>query len=151
MALFEVTAEIQILAKPITPGWHPAEVTKIEDSRSDDGVMKTTFTHKIMDGPHKNAMFWVTVHHDHRMAYAIQYLDFQTNGSFTKPVKAGEKAKKELTLANLAHKQFDAKIKNTLSKEDGRTMNNLQDQAKLGTKEYYWKNAKATAPAPVNA
>lgn len=122
MSLFEITPEIQTLAKPITPGWHPLELTKIEDKVNDKGVKVTLFAHKVMDGPHKGAYVFVNVSHDENMAYNLKYLDFITNGAFTKPVKGKEK--REITLEN-AVRQFDGNITNKTY--EGRVMNNLKD------------------------
>lgn len=129
MSLFEISPELQILAKPITPGWHGVELTDIKDDITDKGVKKTIFTHKLIDGPHKGAMVWVTVIHDEKMAYNLQYLDFISGGAFLKPVKGKEK--KELTLQNVK-RQFDAEIKN--KDVDGTTMNNIKRTRELTKK-----------------
>lgn len=121
MPLFEITPEIQILAKPITPGWHGLEITKIEDKVNDKGVTVTLFSHKVIDGPHKGAYVFVNVSHDENMAYNMDYLNFITNGAFLKPVKGKEK--REVTVDNVI-KQFDGEITN--KQYEGRTMNNLK-------------------------
>lgn len=123
MSLFELTPEIQLLAKPITPGWHKVELVKIEDKTNAKGEKGTVFSHKVIDGPHKGAYVWVNVSHGENMAYNIDYLDYISGGAFKKPVKgAGEK--KELTVQNVAKKQFWVEITN--KEFEGRTMNNIK-------------------------
>jgi len=118
MSLFEVTPEIQLLAKPITPGYHGVEITKIEDKVNDNGVKQTVFTHKLIDGPHKGAYVFVNVSHDETMAYNLDYLNFITKDAFKKPGKVN------LELANVPVKQFDAQIVNKTF--DGRILNNMK-------------------------
>ncbi len=122
MSLFEITPEIQLLAKPITPGWHPLELVKIDDKINDKGVKTTTFSHKVVDGPHKGAYVWVSVQHTPEgMAFNADYLDFIMSGQFRKPVKgAGEK--KDVNLQTVK-KNFWGEIKN--KDYEGKTMNNL--------------------------
>ena len=117
MSLFEITPEIQILAKPITPGYHGLEITKIEDKTTDKGVKQTVFTHKVIDGAHKGAFVFLNVNHDETMAYNLDYLNFITGGAFKKPGKV------DLRLENLKVKKFDGQIKNKVY--DDRIMNNL--------------------------
>jgi len=117
MSLFEITPEIQILAKPITPGWHGLELTKIEDKTGDNGKKSTMFVHKVIDGPHKGAFVFLNVNHDETMAYNLDYLNFVTKGQFSKPGKF------ELNIANCPIKKFDGQIKNKVY--DERIMNNL--------------------------
>jgi hypothetical protein len=116
MSLFEITPEIQILAKPITPGWHGLEITKIEDKTTDKGVKQTVFTHKVIDGAHKGAFVFLNVNHDETMAYNLDYLNFITKGAFKKPGKV------DLRLENVV-KKFDGQIKNKTYED--RIMNNL--------------------------
>lgn len=121
MSLFEITPEIQLLAKPITPGWHKVELVKIDDKVGDDGIKQTVFSHKLIDGPHKGAYVWVNVQHNENMNYNIDYLDFISSGAFKKPVTKSEK--RELTLQNVK-RQFYAEITN--KDYQGRTMNNVK-------------------------
>lgn len=126
MALFEISPELQLLAKPVTPGWHGVEITKIEDKIKDDGTKQTVITHKVIDGPHKGVYIWQNISHDQNMAYNLRYLDFISKGAFLKPVKSKEQ--RELTMANIV-RQFDAKITN--AEVDGRTLNNIRDVRNL--------------------
>lgn len=118
MSLFEITPEIQILAKPITPGYHGMEITKIEDKTSDKGVKVTLFVHKLIDGPHKGAYVFLNVNHDETMAYNLDYLNFITNGAFKKPGKVN------LTLEALPTKKFDGQVVNKTFED--RILNNLK-------------------------
>lgn len=79
MPLFEITPDIQRMGLPITPGWHPMQVEKVEDNIPGDGKAKTTvFTHKIIGGKHKGQYVWVNVSHDReRMHYGLNYIKFQ--------------------------------------------------------------------------
>jgi len=125
MSLFEITPEIQILAKPITPGYHGLELTKIEDKTGDNGKKSTMFVHKVIDGPHKGAFVFLNVNHDETMAYNLDYLNFITKDAFKKPGKV------ELNMANVPVKKFDGQITN--KDYDGRTMNNLKKVRPLTT------------------
>jgi len=125
MSLFEITPEIQLLAKPISPGYHGLELTKIEDKQADAGYKVTMFVHKVIDGPHKGAFVFLNVNHNETMAYNLDYLNFITKGQFSKPGKF------ELNMANCPVKKFDGQIVN--KDVDGRIMNNLKKVRALTT------------------
>lgn len=133
MTLFEITPELQKLAQPITPGWHPLEVTKIEDKPGDDGVKKTIFTLKIIGGTDKDKLLWVSVRHEPQsMNMNFAFLDFVSSGAFSAPIKPGDKnARRDLNMSNIV-KQFDGQVINR--DVDGTIMNNLRNIAKINTK-----------------
>lgn len=122
MPLFEITPDIQKNAEPLTPGWYPLEVTKIEDKVSDE-KHTTTFTVKVIEGPRNGTIFWNSVNHDpNYMHYSLEWIKFQLGNRRLDKTKT---EKVNMDVNNVAHKQFMGYVTNRKD-DQGRVMNQLQ-------------------------
>lgn len=132
MALFEITPEIQRNALPLTPGWYPMEVTKMDEKVPEDPAKfkETVFTHQITDGRDKGRLLWLNVSSDpERMHYGLPYLKFQLGNRKLDPSK---KESVNLTLENLANKRFEGYVENRVDKNTGDIRNVISKFRAIG-------------------
>lgn len=129
MVLFNVTAEIQKLAEPVSPGWHKLELKKIEDKTQDNGVKLTTFTFVVFgDGdPDAGKYIWNRVTHDENMRYSLDFLRLLARDI---KLDRNKGTNIELTTQN-AVKQIEANIVQV--DVEGRIMNNIRGVRAIGS------------------
>lgn len=110
MSLFRVTKDVHERAKPITPGWHPGAIHKIEDGETAKKEPKTTFTFKILAGKDAGKFASKMVMHDTKetsyLHYNLDFLEFMSGKKLD-----GREVDLNLTVANVVQ-QCDILVEN---------------------------------------